>query len=63
MPEKLTREEAVQLLTMQRDLMDEAQTKEEVLMILLGTGNRVGYTPAFRCLVVGLEPEASIKWE
>ena len=35
---------------------------KELLKILLETGEAVGYTPAFRCLVKGLSPEESIRW-
>ena len=66
MVEKMTREEAIQFLTMQRDRMDDAIAINEpikvVLAILQETGETVGYTPAFRCLVMGLEPEESIRW-
>ena len=60
--EQMTREEAVKYLTMQRDWMVEATTKERVLEILLETGKAIGYAPAFRCLVAGLEPEEAIRW-
>ncbi len=65
--EKLSREEAVQFLTMKRDQLDEVTNNsggspDEVMVILRETGTKVGYTPAFRCLVMGLEPEQSIRW-
>ncbi len=66
--EELTREEAVEYLTMQRDLFDDAAKtlgtdfKAEALKILKETGDKVGYTPAFRCLVKNLSPEESIRW-
>ncbi len=71
--EELTREEAVEYLTMQRDKMDDLKrssfcggttsfTTEVVLELLLETGDKVGYTPAFRCLVKNLSPEESIRW-
>lgn len=63
MAEQLTREEAVDILTMARDLMADAMDDaKKVLNIIEQAGNRVGYTPAFRCLVKGLEPEESIRW-
>uniref|UniRef100_A0A6M3JBT1 Ig-like domain-containing protein n=1 Tax=viral metagenome TaxID=1070528 RepID=A0A6M3JBT1_9ZZZZ len=61
--ERMTREEAVQYLTKQRDLADDCQTASDFKAILLETGEAVGYTPAFRCLVKGLEPEQSIRWK
>ena len=62
MAEQLTREEAIRFLTMQRDLLEEATTKESALVLLLEAGSKIGYAPAFRCLVKGLEPEDSIRW-
>ena len=63
MAEKMSREEAIQYLTMQQDLAADCQTKAEFTKILAETGDSIGYTPAFRCLVKGLEPEQSIRWE
>lgn len=60
--ERMTREEAIQFLTMQRDLLDEVTSAAEYKAILLEAGNKVGYTPAFRCLVKGQDPEESIRW-
>lgn len=63
--EHVSREEAVQFLTMQRDLLAEAVATSDapkVLNILEQTGDRIGYTPAFRCLVMGMEPENAIRW-
>lgn len=60
--QRMTREEAVKYLTMQRDWMDEAVTKERTIEILSETGKAIGYAPAFRCLVIGLDPEDSIRW-
>lgn len=65
MPEQLTREEAIQYLTMQSDLATEAARTNNLvdyLKILRETGDKIGYAPAFRCLVKGLEPEDSIRW-
>ena len=62
MAQKMSREEAIQYLTMQRDLAEDCQTKAEFIKTLADTGQMVGYTPAFRCLVMGLEPEQSIRW-
>lgn len=74
MAEQITREEAIQFLTMQRDLYEDAkrQVRNEtanaaggvdlMLRLLEQAGDTVGYAPAFRCLVKGLEPEESIRW-
>ncbi len=58
----MTKAEAVEYLTMQQDLADDAKTKEEHKAILLATGAEIGYAPAFRCLVKGQEPDSSIRW-
>lgn len=60
--ERITRDEAERLLTNQRDLMEDAMTKEEAMVILKRAGQAVGYAPAFRCLVMGVEPSESIRW-
>ena len=60
--EKMSREEAVQYLTMMRDLMVDTTSKEQAIELLRAAGETVGYTPAFRCLVKGLESEESIRW-
>ncbi len=63
MAEKITREEAVEYLTMQQDLMADAMDDaKKVLNILEQTGDKVGYAPAFRCLVKGIAPEESVRW-
>uniref|UniRef100_A0A6M3JXB0 Ig-like domain-containing protein n=2 Tax=viral metagenome TaxID=1070528 RepID=A0A6M3JXB0_9ZZZZ len=60
--EQLTREEAIQILTRQRDFADDAKTKDEYMKVLEEAGDIVGYAPAFRCLVKGQEPEVAIRW-
>ena len=65
MAEQLTRKEAVEFLTMQQDLFADAKEANELakcLEIIEQAGDKVGYAPAFRCLVKGLEPEESIRW-
>jgi len=65
MADKMEREEAIQYLTMQGDLATEAARTNDLvdyLRILRETGDKIGYTPAFRCLVKGLEPEEAIRW-
>ena len=61
----MAREEAVEYLTMQRDLLEEAVKANDIKQyeaILLRTGDKIGYTPAFRCLVKGQNPEQAIRW-
>lgn len=62
MAEHMTREEAILFLTMQRDKFCDTLGKTESFKILEETGDTVGYTPAFRCLVKGESPEESIRW-
>lgn len=57
-----TKEEAVPILRVGKAKMDEAQTRDETLEILKEVGGEVGYAPTFRCLVMGVSPEESIKW-
>lgn len=60
--EQLSREEAINILTMQRDNMVEAETKAQTMEILAIAGKAVGYAPAFRTLVMGVAPEDAIRW-
>lgn len=63
--ERMTREEAIQYLTMAKDMFDdavEANNTHEAVKVLRNAGEKVGYTPAFRCLVKGMDPEQSIRW-
>jgi hypothetical protein len=60
---KLTKEEGVAILAEAKGKMAKAKTKEDALAVLLDAGKNVGYSPAFRCLVAGQEPDKSIKWE
>lgn len=62
MAEQITKEEAIQFLTMQQDLANDTETKQQFIDILLDTGVRIGYAPAFRCLVRGQTPKESIRW-
>lgn len=59
----MTKDEAVKVLTDAQGDMKKAKTKEDALAVLKATGGKVGYTPAFRCLVQGLEPDKSVRWK
>ena len=64
--EKITREEAVQYLTMAKDMFVDAVESNNVhqaVKVLETAGDKIGYAPAFRCLVKGLEPEESVRWK
>mgnify|MGYP003394928955 CR=1 FL=1 len=54
--------EAVAVLTILKDQMELAQTKQEVLAVLSKAGKAVGYKPAFRVLVAGEEPDKAVRW-
>jgi len=60
---RYTKAEAVPILEVSKAKMDEAKTRDEALEILKEAGNEVGYTPAFRCLVMGQTPDQSIRWK
>lgn len=58
-----SKKEAVEILQVGKAKMDAAQTKDEALAVLKEVGGEVAYSPTFRCLVMGHEPEESIKWK
>jgi len=60
---KLTKDEAVGILKEAKSKLETAATKDEALGILKDAGGAVGYKPAFRALVAGVEPEKSVKWD
>ena len=65
MADKLTREEAIEYLTMASDMFWDSVSENNVhnaVKILREAGDKVGYTPAFRCLVKQLSPEESVRW-
>ena len=65
MAEQITREEAVQYLAMAQDMFDDSEKADDVhnaVKVLREAGAKVGSAPAFRCLVMGLEPEQSVRW-
>ena len=59
---KITREEGVAALAQAQKDLEASSSKEQVLAVLKEAGTKVGYAPAFRCLVSGSEPEQSIRW-
>jgi hypothetical protein len=64
--EQVTKEEAINILTKERDNMIDNGAQMSALEFqanLRRIGTQIGYTPAFRCLVMGLEPEASVRWK
>ena len=59
----MTKDEAVKVLADAQGEMKKAKTKDETIAVLKNAGGKVGYTPAFRCLVQGLEPDKSVRWK
>lgn len=65
MASRITRQEAIEFLTGQRDLMDDARREkdaEAIFKILKEAGKMVGYAPAFRALVMDIAVEEAIRW-
>jgi predicted exporter len=69
--EKIVRAEAIEILEQQRDKLDKVindqtlhgvEAVNQALAIIKDAGQMVGYTPAFRCLVLNYSPEESIRW-
>ncbi|KKL04145.1 hypothetical protein LCGC14_2619040 [marine sediment metagenome] len=60
--EQISREEAIQVLTMYQDLASDAETKERFIEVLADAGRAIGYAPAMRCLVMCVSPEDAIRW-
>lgn len=58
----ITKEEAVGILTEAKKKLAKATTKDETLAVLKEAGGKVGYAPAMRCLVAGVEPDKSVRW-
>ena len=59
---KLTKPEAVAILQSAKQELDAASTKEDFVNVLASAGKKVGYSPAFRCLVNGQDAEESVRW-
>jgi hypothetical protein len=62
---KLDRDGAVHMLQVIKDRIGNNPTNmtwEWYRILLKEAGERVGYAPAFRCLVIGMSPEDSVKW-
>lgn len=60
---KITAEQAIQYLHEAKIQMDTITTWEMARLQLQMAGREVGYKPAFRCLVMGITPENSVRWE
>lgn len=60
--EQITHDEAVTALRRYQFEYEQAKTKAEANEVLKAAGQKVGYTPAFRCLVMNQTPEDSVRW-
>jgi len=58
----MEKQDAIYTLVEAKEQMDKAKTKGEALDVLRRAGSAVGYAPAMRCLVAGIEPEKSVRW-
>ena len=61
--EKLDKQDAIYTLVEAKEQMDKASTKAEVIDVLQRAGSVVGYAPAFRALVAGVEPDKAVRWK
>lgn len=59
----ITKEQGVALLTSLKEQLAKTDSKAEAIRVLALAGKSVGYKPAFRALVMDVEPEQAIKWE
>jgi septal ring factor EnvC (AmiA/AmiB activator) len=59
---KLSKTEAVAILQSAKQELDATSNKEDFVSVLASAGQKVGYSPAFRCLVMGKDAEDSVRW-
>ncbi len=59
---QLTREEAINYLHGMKLLLAQPASWEIQKQRLAEAGRTVGYKPAFRCLVMDVEPEKAVRW-
>ena len=58
----ITKEEGIVLLKKAKEQLGKTDTKTDTIQILILAGKTVGYAPAFRALVMDVEPERAIRW-
>lgn len=59
----VTKTEGIELLKKLKEQLGKTTEKAEAIGILTIAGKTVGYAPAFRALVMNVEPEKAIKWQ
>ena len=59
---KLSKEEGIQLLEELKGQLDKTKDKTVAIEVLALAGRSVGYAPAMRALVMGVEPASAIRW-
>ncbi len=58
----MSKEEGIELLMTLKEQLGKTEKVSDALQVLALAGKSVGYKPAFRALVMGVEPEQAIKW-
>jgi len=58
----ISKQDAIYTLAEAKEQMEKASTKAETIDVLQRAGDAVGYKPAFRALVVGVEPDKAVHW-
>ena len=58
----ITKEEGIALLKNLKEQLAKITEVPAALELLALAGKSVGYKPAFRALVMGVDPEQAIKW-
>lgn len=58
----ISKEEGIALLKNLKEQLAKIEDVPAAMEVLALAGKSVGYKPAFRALVMGVEPEQAIKW-
>ena len=59
----ISKEEAAKYLTDARKEINSCTKWEEARQVLMRAGAKVGYKPAFRCLINGEDPNTGLHWK
>lgn len=59
----MTKEEGITFLSEAKKKLASVTKVDDAIQILALAGKSVGYKPAFRALVMDVEPAKAIKWE
>lgn len=58
----LSKEEGIELLRQLKEQLGKTEKTKDAIPVIALAGKSVGYKPAFRALIMGVEPEQAIKW-